>query len=219
MCTVGNDMPTDDLLIDSPSLDDDRYARAIARFDAVNAGDPNRELEEGVWMPKELLYARRMSAWLEKFSPVDTPETVQLAARAQHICRWMIPRSDYPDGKDGYKRWRTALKHFHAETAARILRDVGYDELTIDRVAVLLRKEQIKRDADVQLLEDVICLVFLEYYFADFAAKHAEAKVIDIVRKSWHKMSQQGHAAALTINLSPAEARLVQKALADHPLP
>lgn len=191
-----------------------RFDQAIARFDAANAEDPNIEQIDGRDIPKELLYAQRMTAWLHAIDP-DAPESVRLAARSQHIRRWTIPRADYPAGRDGYLRWRTELARFHAETAAEILREVGYDEVMIAVVEGLLRKRQLKSDPDVQLLEDVICLVFLENYFADFSTQFDEAKVFDIVRKTWGKMSPRGHDAALALELSPDAAELVAKALAE----
>ncbi len=190
-----------------------RFDQAIARFDAANAQDPNIEPIDGRDVPKELLYAQRMTAWLDAIAP-DAPESVRLATRCQHIRRWTIPRADFPAGRDGYLRWRAELARFHAETAAKILREVGYDETLIAKVEGLLRKRNLKRDPDVQLLEDVICLVFLENYFADFSTQFDEAKVIDIIRKTWAKMSPRGHAAALELELSPDAAELVAKALA-----
>ena len=139
----------------SASTDSDRFQKAVERFDAANREDPNREVAEGVEQAKELLYARRMSACLDRFGP-DAPEPVRLAARCQHIRRWTIPRTDYPEGRNGYRRWRTDLAWFHASTAAAILREVGYDDTTVARVEALLRKERLKTDPDVQLLEDVI---------------------------------------------------------------
>ena len=191
-----------------------RFDQAITRFDAANAQDPNIERSDGHDIPKELLYAQRMTTWLDSIAP-DAPESVQLAARCQHIRRWTIPRADYPAGRDGYLRWHAELARFHAATAAEILREVGYDEAMIAKVEGLLRKRQLKSDPDVQLLEDVICLVFLENYFADFSTQFDEAKVIDIVRKTWAKMSPRGHAAALGLALSPGAAELVVKALAE----
>lgn len=189
-----------------------RYHTAIERIDAANSEDPNREFWQGEEYPKELLYSRRMRDWLERFAP-DASEALQLAVAAQHIRRWESPRSGYPEGKAGYKRWRSDLARFHAETAGQILADVGYDADTIRRVQSLIRKEQLKRDAEVQCLEDVACLVFLESYFADFAQKHDEAKLIDILQKTWKKMSPEGHAAALGLALSAGAKELVGKAL------
>lgn len=191
----------------------ERFESAMARFDTAHAEDPTTEAAEGECHPKELLYAQRMSAWLDKLNP-DASEALRLAARCQHIRRWTIPRRDYPMDRRGYLRWRTTLAKFHASTAGDILRDVGYDDATISQVQKLLRKEGLKRDPEVQCLEDVICLVFLESYFADFATQHDPDKIIDIVQKTWKKMSPQGRKAALTLRL-PGEARaLVEKALA-----
>ncbi|TYZ10067.1 DUF4202 domain-containing protein [Hymenobacter lutimineralis] len=191
-----------------------RFAAALEKFDTLNGEDPNQDTDaEGRAWPKELLYGHRMSACLARVAPA-APEAVQLAARGQHIRRWVIPRQDFPMDRAGYHQWRNTLKKYHAEVAGQILVEVGYDEATIARVQALLQKQQLTRDADVQLLEDVICLVFLEYYFLDFARQHPEEKIIDIVQKTWRKMSAQGHALALQLPL-PAEAQsLVAKALA-----
>lgn len=190
-----------------------RFEQALARFDQANAQDPNRETVDGVSQPRELVYARRMTAKLERFAP-DAPEAVRVASRCQHLQRWMIPRSTYPEGRDGYRSWRTDLGAFHAETAGAILREVGYDEATVGRVASLLRKERLKADLEVQLLEDVICLVFLEYYLADFATQHDEQKLLEILRKTWRKMSDAGRRAALALDLAPEVAGLVARAVA-----
>jgi hypothetical protein len=186
----------------------DRFALALARIDAANAEDP---------LGKELLYSQRMSAWLDRIEP-GASEALRLAARAQHLRRWTIPRSDFPMDRIGYLKWRTTLYRFHADEAAAILREVGYDEQTVARVGSLIRKEGIKQDAEAQALEDVICLVFLENYFAEFAAQHDEEKVVGILRKTWRKMSERGRGVALGLAM-PAEARrLVERALgeADH---
>ena len=164
--------------------------------------------------PKELLYARRMTACLDRFHP-HAPEPVRLAARCQHIRRWTVPRADYPEGRDGYRSWRTELARFHASTAAAILWEVGYDDSTVLRVGSLLQKERLKADPDVQLLEDVICLVFLEHYLADFVPKHDEAKLLGVLRKTWRKMSDTGRGAALVLDLPPDLRALVERAVAD----
>ena len=190
----------------------ERFNTAIARFDAANAEDPGTEVFQGVVYPKELLYAQRMTAWLDKIVP-DASEALRLAVRCQHIQRWTIPRHTYPMDRHGYLRWRTTLARFHADTAAAILRDVGYDDATIQRVQTLLRKERLKRDPEVQCLEDVICLVFLENYLAAFATQHDEVKVLDILRKTWTKMSPRGHEVALMLPMSPEARRLVEQAL------
>ena len=190
----------------------ERLDDAIARIDAANAEDPNREFVDGAARPKEVVYAERMTGWLEKLAP-EASDALRIAARAQHIERWTMPRAEFPDGREGYFRWRTTLAKFHAERTAGILAEAGYEADVIDRVKGLLRKHRLKTDAEVQTLEDVACLVFLESYFADFAKRHDEAKVIGILQKTWAKMSPRGHDAALALDM-PAEARaLVEKAL------
>ncbi len=175
----------------------------MARIDSANGEDP---------AGKEVLYSERMSCWLDKLEPGAGP-ALRLAARAQHIRRWVIPRSSYPMDRIGYLTWRTTLYKFHAESAAGILRDVGYDDETIARVEGLIRKERIKSDPEAQTLEDVICLVFLENYFAEFAEGHDPEKVIGILRKTWKKMSERGQAEALKLDMPEAARGLVERAL------
>ncbi len=193
-----------------------RFERAIERFDAANAADPNREPVDGVARPKELVYAERMTAMLARFAP-DAPEVVRLAARCQHIERWKIPRADYPMDRIGYLQWRKRLNKFHGEVAGAILREAGYDETTVARVARLLLKEGLKSDAEAQTLEDVVDLVFLESYLADFVAKHGQydvAKFGDILAKTAKKMSPRGREAAVTlIALPPHLAAVVRTAM------
>ena len=155
-----------------------------------------------------------MTERLAAFTP-DAPETVKLAARAQHIRRWEVPRESYPEGRAGYLKWRTDLYKRHGETAGQIMREVGYDDVTIDRVKTLLRKRGLKTDPDVQLLEDVICLVFLQHYFHDFAKKHEDEKLISIIRKTWSKMSERAHEAALALDYAPEDLEMIQRALAE----
>ncbi|RCU50811.1 DUF4202 domain-containing protein [Corallincola holothuriorum] len=184
----------------------------LEAIDQVNSQDPNMEFCHEVEVPKELLYGQRMSERLAQFAP-GASEHLQIAARAQHIKRWAIPRSDYPMDRQGYHQWRTDLGKMHADLAAELMREQGYSEDDAVRTQQLLRKEKIKRDAECQTLEDVICLVFLEYYFADFAAKHTEEKMLGIIRKTWAKMSEAGHAAALELDLPEAMLALVKRAL------
>ncbi len=189
-----------------------RFLEAVRRFDEVNAQDPRADRVDGVEVPRELAYARRMTETLDRFAP-EASEELRLAARAQHIARWRIPRESEPMDRAGYKRWRSGLMAMHAELAGGILREVGYGEETIDRVAALLRKRGMGRDPEVQVLEDVICLVFLQHYLAEFAAGHPQEKVIDILRKTWGKMSPLGREAALALDLDDAAAGLVRRAL------
>jgi len=194
----------------------DRFDDALARIDAANAADPNRESHEGKEWPKELLYGRRMSAWLEKLAP-EASDAVKLAARAQHIERWHIPRAKYDAGKKGYHLWRTTLYRYHAERAGAILAAAGYDLATVERVGALLQKKHLRSDEDAQTIEDAACLVFLENYFADFAKKHEPDKIVDILKKTWAKMSPNGHRAARgLVGALPPEAReLIERALGE----
>lgn len=195
-----------------------RFRQAIAKFDAANAQDPNQENFQGKTYPKELLYAERMTAMLAQFAP-DATEAVQLAARSQHICRWKSPRNAYPMDGVGYKQWRTDLYKFHGETAAAIMREVGYDDDMIARVQALLRKEKLKVNPQTQMLEDVAGLVFLQHYLADFVSKYShyeEEKLLGILRKTWRKMSDNGHAVALNLDYTPEILAVIQKALASH---
>lgn len=191
-----------------------RLERALEAFDRINAQDPRRECVDGLEEPKELLYARRMSDTLARLAP-GASEPLQLAVRAQHIARWQIPRDTFPAGRTGYKQWRTRLMEHHAELAAGVLREVGYDDATVGRVTQLIRKQGIKRDADVQTLEDVACLVFLQDYFDDFAAEHDDDKLVDILQKTWVKMSEPGQQAALALPLGERARRLVERALSS----
>jgi hypothetical protein len=190
----------------------DRLSKTIAAIDQANGEDPNTEFWQGQKTPKELLYSVRMSHWLAKLDPSPSAAR-QIAARAQHIRRWTVAREDFPAGREGYLRWRTFLYRFHADQAEAILRETGYDGETIALVRKMVGKQGIKRDPDVQLLEDVACLVFLEHYFPAFAEKHDEEKMIGIVRKTWKKMSDLGHSAALTLQLPEELAAVVAKAL------
>jgi hypothetical protein len=194
--------------------DSDHFTTTIAQIDAANAADPNREAYEGREEPKELLYSRRMSDWLTRLAP-DASEELRLAARGQHICRWSIPRSSFPMDRAGYLHWRNECKRMHAEKLGEIMRDVGYADAAINRAQSLVRKERLKADPESQLLEDVACLVFLENYFAEFSRQHDEAKLIDIVRKTWKKMSPRGHEAALQLPLTDDSRRIIERALAQ----
>jgi hypothetical protein len=194
-------------------IHDAQFAEAIRLFDAANSEDPNLETgDDGQPIAKELLYAQRMTACLARVAP-DAPEAVQLAARCQHIRRWSIPRQDFPMTRPGYHQWRNTLKKYHAELAGQLMQQAGYEPDMIERVQQLVQKLRLKDDPEVQLLEDVICLVFLEYYFLPFAAQHPEDKVIEIVQKTWPKMTARGHELALQLPLPPLALALVGKAL------
>ena len=186
------------------------YQRALERIDAEHAQDPERD---ATGEPKELAYARRMSAWLDKLAP-DASEALRLAVRCQHLRRWEIRRDAFAAGAEGYRQWRSAQAAAHARLAGEILGAAGYGAAAVERVKVLVRKENLKRDPETQCLEDVSCLVFLESSFADFARKHDEPTLVRILRKTWTKMSAKGREAALALPIPAPLRALVEKALA-----
>ncbi len=197
------------------SEDPKRLEDALRLIDEANSEDPNTESFEGEDYPKELLYSMRMTRWLETIEP-QASEALRLAVRSQHICRWEIPRSDYPLGRKGYHQWRTRLYDYHGEKAAGILEEVGYDEETIARVRKMLKKQRLKSSPETQMLEDVACLVFLESYFWDFSRLHDEEKIIGILRKTWVKMSARGQEAARELSLDAGAEALLNRALAPE---
>ena len=195
--------------------DTDRFQRVIRSIDQANGEDPNSEVVDGVAWPKEQLYGMRMQEWVEELDP-GASEALRIAARSQHIRRWEIPRSDYPMDRRGYLRWRTTLYAFHADRASEILRAQEYDAETIEHVRALLQKRNLRADTDVQTLEDAAALVFLVHHLDDFLERDdiAEEKAIDIIRKTWKKMTERGHEAALALALSDESTALLEKALA-----
>jgi hypothetical protein len=193
------------------------FDKAIALIDAANSEDPNQETVDGKAWPKELLYSHRMSGMLQRYTP-DADDAIKLAIHAQHIQRWKSVRSEYPEGRQGYLQWRTGLYKFHAETTGKFLSQAGYDEDFIERVKQAVGKRALKVNPDTQLLEDVADLVFIEHYMLDFAAKHPEydeEKWLDIIRKTWKKMSDRAQQFALSGNIVLPEPLipLIQKAV------
>jgi len=180
-----------------------RLTRALALIDAANAQDPAGQAE---------IYGRRMSEALAAFRP-DAPEALKIAARAQHIERWTIPRASYPEGRIAYLTWRKDLQKLHARRAGEIMAQCGYSDDEIARTAALLKKERLKQDADAQTLEDVICLVFLRYEAEPFIARHDDEKVRDILAKTARKMSAAGLCAAAQVPMGERLARLLGEAL------
>jgi ribosomal 50S subunit-associated protein YjgA (DUF615 family) len=182
-----------------------RFNITISKFDTINANDPNQLIVNGKQQPKELVYAQRLSEMLDRYAP-EASETLKLAARAQHIQRWITPRNDYPMTKSGYLQWRTHLKNHHAEVASNVMREYGYDVKTIQQVASLLKKENLRSNAEMQTLEDVIVLAFLAHDLEAFVQKYSdypEEKLLTILRKSYMKMSDNGRAAALSLITIP----------------
>lgn len=195
------------------------FEKAMALIDAANSEDPNTETADGKEWPKELLYSNRMSDMLDRFAP-GSDEAIKLAIRAQHIQRWKSPRDAYPMNREGYHKWRTDLYKFHADTAGSLLKQAGYGEDVIDRVKQMVGKRGIKKNPDTQLLEDVVDLVFIEHYMLEFAGKHPEydeEKWLDIIRKTWRKMSEEGQQFALSgqVRLPEPLVPLIQKAVTE----
>lgn len=189
----------------------DKFVKAIAAFDSYNSNDPNHETVNGQVYPKELLYAQRMTERLARYAP-HADEHIKLAARCQHIGRWEIPRERYPMDKKGYLQWRNEEKQHHAAIAENILSGCGYDADLIDKVKFLLLKKQLFTNPETQLLEDVVCLVFIEYYLEDFATRHPDEKVIDILHKTIKKMTPAAQKASEQLQLSPRIGALIAAA-------
>ena len=191
--------------------DPKRFEAALRRFDEANARDPNREVADGVPQPREALYARRLTEWVLRLYP-NASEELRLAARCQHICRWEIPRDSHPITRTGYLQWRATLKKFHAQKAGEILREAGYAEDVTHRVQDLNLKKNFPNDPEARVLEDALCLVFLEFQFAELAARSDDDKMINALRKSWHKMTEPARAEALKFNFGPREKALLERA-------
>lgn len=176
-----------------PAADSPRLAAVLAAIDAANAADPHRDADGRA---VELVYGERMSAELARLVP-GASEALRIAARGQHVERWKLPREACPEGRAGYLAWRAEQARRHAERVDGMMAEAGYPADERARVAALLRKEGIKRNPEMQALEDVICFVFLRWYFADFAAKHPEDEIVRIVAKTARKMSPDARTRAL----------------------
>lgn len=189
-----------------------KFQNVIEAIDRENRTDPREVVYEGQTCAYEWVYSQRMRRCLGRLCP-DASELLQIAAYGQHIKRWQIPRATYPEGKAGYYAWRNRLKAFHGDEVARIMAACGYRAEEGERVKTLLSKKLLGSDLETETLEDVICLVFLEDYFSDFAAEYSDDKLGVIVRKTWAKMSPRGQSAALSLPLEPESLRRIEKAL------
>lgn len=194
-----------------------RFDAAIAAIDAANADDPHTIVVDGVERPKEQAHAEMMTAWVLRLDP-DADEAQLLAARAHHLRRWTSPRSDYPAGRAGYLRWRTALKARHAEEVGQLLEASGYDRTTIERVQAIVRKDHLRTDPATQTHEDALCLTFLETQLAGVGEQLGEDRTVEVVRRTWAKMSPRGRQAARGLHLAPTPRELLRRAVAtdDH---
>ena len=194
-------------------MDHERFNQAVVKIDAANAQDPHGLEVNGQKYPLEVLHAERRTAWVRRLVGAQASEALLLAARAQHIRRWEIPRETYPRDRAGYLKWRQDLKEFHAVKTAEILQEVGYEADLIERVRDLILKKRLKLDLEVQTLEDALCLVFLEEQFSEFAKKEAD-KIVGIVAKTWRKMSPRGQQFALALPLAAEDRAIIAQALA-----
>jgi hypothetical protein len=185
----------------------------LLAIDAANEADPNRVTVDGRDVGAEWLYGQRMSATLATFAP-QASEALIVAARGQHIERWTSPRASYPEGRVGYLKWRHELKAYHGRRLAEIALACGYEAAMAERIAAIIRKDNLRTDADVQALEDVACLVFLRHHLEPFAASRPIDVTGDILAKTWRKMSEPGHQAALALGLPPAMVDALHAGLA-----
>jgi hypothetical protein len=193
-------------------VEHERFDRAISAIDTANADDPIRITVRGEERPKELAHAELVTEWVQRLDS-EPSEELLLAARAHHLRRWTIPRSSYPEGRAGYLKWRKALHEQHAKDVAGILRDVGYDDAAIGRVQDIVRKRRLGKDPDVQVLEDALCLVFVETQLHDLAARIEPDKMVDVIRKTLIKMSDPAKELALEIEIDPSDRELLDQAL------
>jgi hypothetical protein len=190
----------------------DKIDKAFALFDEYNKRSPEHVIWDGEDFPIEYFYSLKLYKWVQKLEP-HASESLLLASRSQHIGRWEIPRNSYPEGRVGYLKWRQELSRFHAAKATALMAEAGYDRAEQDKVKEIILKQKLKLNPDVQTIENALCLVFLEFQFDDLISRQSEEKMIDILRKTWAKMSEPGQTMALTLNYSPAGKALLEKAL------
>lgn len=187
---------------------------AFAAFDAYNQQDPNRITYQEKSYPQEYFLAQKLHEWILVLNPQASLELL-LASKCQHIGRWETPRNQYSDGREGYLKWRKEQANFHVDKALAILRKVGFDETVCYRVKQIILKQKIKADAEVQTMENALCLVFLQYQFEDFLHTQPKEKMVSILRKSLLKMNKQGHDYALKLSFSVEGSALIHKALEE----
>ncbi len=188
--------------------------KAFELFDQYNRQSPGRIEETETAYPVEYFYALKLHDWVRILEPA-AGEALLLASRCQHIGRWEIPRSSYPEGREGYLRWRKALAEHHANTSADLLKLVGYDHEIIDRVKEIVLKKKLKLDPEVQTMENALCLVFLQYQYDDLITRYPDDKIISILQKTWKKMSEPGRKAALDLHYSKKGHELITQALSE----
>jgi len=189
-------------------MDPDRLQRVLARIDQLNSQDPNTELVNGISTPRELVYSRRLTDWVLRLDP-NASEALRIAARGQHVQRWTVLRERYERNRRGYLRWREVLKAFHAKTVDEIMQQEGYPGELVQRVQRIILKKSLETDPEAQTIEDALCLVFLETQFTDLRHKEPEEKMLEILRKTWQKMSERARQEALRLPLAPEDQALL----------
>jgi hypothetical protein len=195
-------------------MDEDRLHRVFAAIDAVNAEDPHRVEVDGRQVPAELVYGQRITETLHRMV-AEPSEPMRIAARGQHIGRWRLARKSYPEGRAGYLAWRRQQRVNQAEKLGQIMAAEGYGADDIARVGTLIRKENMRADAEVQIFEDIICVMFFEHYLGDFVSRVEQEKLADILVKTWRRMSPLGRRYALMLELPEVVTRLMQRELGD----
>ncbi len=189
-----------------------RLKQALDRIDEINSDDPYQIRILGEARPKELTHAAMVSNWIRRLRP-HADDALRIAAHGHHVRRWAIPRREYPQGRRGYLRWRQALQDLHAATLGEVMTEAGYEAAAIERAQDLVRKKNLRRDPDAQALEDALCLVFLETQLGEFRSRQPDHRMVDILRKTWAKMSAEARALALDLDLPPDDRRFVLDAL------
>jgi len=187
---------------------------AFQLFDAYNKQDPRNFEWDGNNYPQEYFFAIKLHDWILKLDPAASEELL-LASRSQHIGRWEMPRESYPEGREPYLKWRKDLAQHHATITSNLMKQAGYGAAEIERVGQIILKKRIKVDADVQTMENALCLVFLQYQYEDFRKKYENDpdKMINILRKSLLKMDSHGHSFALGLNFTPQGLDLIKQAM------
>lgn len=189
-----------------------KLEQAFRRFDAYNQQDPYKIIWDGEEYPSEVFYALKLYDSIKRLEQMPS-EALVLASRCQHIGRWEIERKTYPEGRVGYLKWRSDLSKFHAKKAKEILESLHYNEDIVNRVNDIVLKKRLKTDPEIQTMENALCLVFLEFQYDDLIEKLSEEKMINILHKTWAKMSDPGKQIALSLKYSKKGALLLDKSL------
>jgi hypothetical protein len=184
----------------------------INKISFAHLQDPNLDTWNNEIYPAEWLYIQRITERMEVYQPEASPELI-IAANCQHLCRWEIGRKTFPEGRAGYYQWRNFLSEYQFQKAREIILKAGFDEEFADRVKAIVKKENIFTHAESQTLEDVVCLVFMEFYLDEFIRGKSELDMSTIIQKTWKKMSEKGHQEAMKINYTDGTLAVIKQAL------